>query len=618
MARRRMPSVMKNRFSEVPAANIRRSVFDRSHGHKTTFDAGYLIPIFLDEVLPGDTFSMKHSFVCRMATPIFPLMDNLFLDIHYFFVPNRLVWTDWEEFCGNAEYSGDSGPDHPHISWPIARPYFVPWVARTNLTASPPTSATTVESGSLADYLGLPVGMTFPSGKSGVNALPDTEPYVSALPFFAYNYIYNEWYRDENLIPPLNYTAMRAGSLQIQSSSGDSSNYASYHAVMYKHDDSTSHAPQYGSVGALFRRGKRHDYFTSCLPWPSKGPSVTLRLGGDAPIKGIGVMSRNNDISPSYANAFTTTANNKCFDGAGNAHIQQKVMWGSTDSGDVRLYLEAGTPLADGAIPPNIRADLRNVPGPSINELRQAFQIQKLYERDARGGTRYIEVLRSHFGVTSPDARLQRPEYLGGSSTPIHVAPVPQTSSTSANSPQGNLSAYAVANGTKRCFTKSFVEHGLILGIASVRADLTYQNGMDRMWSRKSRFDYYWPTLAHLGEQAVLNQEIYFDVTPNSTKNLEVFGYQERFAEYRYKNSLITGGMRSSAPNSYAAWHLGQSYTQAPALNQSFIEENPPMDRILALGAATKGKQFIFDGYFNLKCTRPMPVYSVPGLVDHF
>lgn len=258
--------------------------------------------------------------------------------------------------------------------------------------------------------------------------------------------------------------------------------------------------------------------------------------------------------------------------------------------------------------------------------MRQAFQVQRLYERDARGGTRYIEVLRSHFGVTSPDARLQRPEYLGGSSSPIHIAPIPQTSATQGNSPQGNLSAYAVANDSKTCFSKSFVEHGYILGIASVRSDLMYQQGLDRMWSRKTRFDYYWPTLAHLGEQAVLNQEIYFDSSYQSqdvdswrkTANEGVFGYQERYAEYRYKNSLVTGGMRSGVDNSYSAWHLAQQFTQLPALNQSFIEENPPMDRILALGSATKGRQFIFDGFFKLKCVRPMPVYSVPGLVDHF
>lgn len=655
MARRKMPSVMKNRFSEVPAANIRRSVFDRSHGHKTTFDAGYLVPIFLDEVLPGDTFSMKHSFLCRMATPIFPLMDNLFLDIHYFFVPNRLLWTDWEEFCGYANNLGIArhdlevpnapvpNPNDPATfaaaeldpktsakGWPVARPYFVPWVAKTNSNTSEVQGSSTVQACSLADYLGIPVGLNFPEPNAGRNALPNG-PFVNALPFLAYNQIYNEWYRDENLIPPLSQEALVAGSSVVTSGYGDISNFVTYRAETDSdtNSDRLNTLYQISTVGKLFKRGKRHDYFTSALPWPAKGPAVSLRLGGYAPVVGLGIMSRNNDIVPNYANTFGTTPNQQTYDSKGNAFARipsgRKVMWSSADNGDTRLYIESGAVEPNGAVLPNIRADLTQVSGATINELRQAFQVQKLFERDARGGTRYIEILKSHFGVSSPDARLQRPEYLGGSSHPIHIAPVPQTSATASNSPQGNLSAYAVANGTKRCFTKSFVEHGYILGLASVRADLTYQQGLDRLWSRKGRFDFYWPTLAHLGEQAILNQEIYFNPsdTLDQTQNEDVFGYQERYAEYRYKNSLITGKMRATtasdqASDSYAAWHLGQYFSKLPQLNQSFIEENPPMERVLALGSNTRGAQFIFDGYFNLKCTRPMPVYSVPGLVDHF
>lgn len=615
MARRKMPSVMKNRFSEVPAANIRRSVFDRSHGHKTTFDAGYLVPIFLDEVLPGDTFSMKHSFICRMATPIFPVMDNLFLDIHYFFVPNRLIWTDWEEFCGNAEYYDPKSMN----SWPIARPYFAPWVAAYSKDRE---SAYKVVSGSLADYLGVPIGLEFPTQVSGNDSLP-INTFVSAFPFLAYNQIYNEWYRDENLIPPLDKQSLIAGTAVVDRQPKDQTNYLLYDTEHTNSaDDSDSMRPEQpfgtGYVGRLFKRGKRHDYFTSCLPWPSKGPSVTLPLSGEVPVKGLGVYT-DKAIFPD--SSYFPNRSGSGFTAAGKVSYYSNPLWVDYQQGNnsnMSMFIEGKQPVGQSYYIPNVRVDLGTASAVSINELRQAFQVQKLYERDARGGTRYIEILRSHFGVTSPDARLQRPEYLGGSSNPIHIAPIPQTSATSSNSPQGNLSAYAIANGTKRCFTKSFVEHGIVIGIASIRADLTYQDGLDRMWSRKSRFDYYWPTLAHLGEQAVLNQEIYFDTTANSTKNEQVFGYQERFAEYRYKNSLITGGMRSKADNSYSAWHLGQSYTTTPALNQSFIEENPPMERILALGASTKGRQFIFDGYFNLKCTRPMPVYSVPGLVDHF
>jgi hypothetical protein len=561
---------------------MKRTKFDRSHVYKTTFDSGKLIPVFIDEVLPGDTTRMSVNYFARLATPIKPIMDNIYLDWFFFFVPNRLVWEHWQNFCFEQEDPDDSTD------------YVIPTVSATG-------NSENAYIGSLWDYFGLPVNTS--GNLSG----------ISALPFRGVYLIWNEWFRDENLQKSVK---IQKGDTNEVLNSARSSEQPSWVFT-----SGTSIVPGL----ACPPRGKRHDYFTSALPWTQKGPGVSVGLAGTAsivdptPATGYLLHSDNKQLAAVSAYGGDASSSGGRRASYGNDSITFKNYYGSgysvvggfasTDKADVTLSAQnASTYLGNDSY-----VDLDTSSIFTINSLRTAFQMQKFYERLARGGSRYTEVLRSFFGVVSPDARLQRPEFLGSFTKMVNVNPIAQTSATDATSPQGNLSAYGVTAAKFHGFTKSFVEHGYIFGFVCARADLTYQQGINKMWLRSTVYDFYWPTFAHLGEQAIELREIY---AQGSKDDNIVFGYQERYAEYRYKPSQITGKFRSSVTGgNLDVWHLSQFFKNAPTLNEEFIIENPPIERIIAVPSEP---EFLLDVGFRYTTVRPMPMFGTPGLVDHF
>lgn len=571
-----MSNAFTNSFSDAPVnLDLQRSKFQRNFNHKTTFKEGDLVPVYFDEVLPGDTFSLDSSFLVRMSTPIFPVMDNSAIDLYFFFVPNRLVWSHWQEFCG----------ENTSAPWTQTTEYEIPQIKfSTNCDNGFSYGATNY---SVMNYFGIP------------SLLPGSGVTVSDLPNRAYRLIWNEWFRDQNVQTPLFVPT------------DDSSR------VFVKDEDP---AINYG--GFPQKVGKFHDYFTSCLPSPQKGPAVTLPLGTLAPVIS---GDDNPDLTGSAPQKGIRFVNSGFSPGSGVYSLGVDYAGSSSSTNPAVSKLSRSDSSTVESFSGNIAfanqyADLSQATATTINELRQAFAIQRLYEKDARGGTRYRELLKAHFGVTAPDARVQVPEYLGGCRVPININQVLQTSSTDSTSPQGNTAAYSCTTDSRSLFTSSFVEHGMLIGVACVRVEHSYCQGIERFWSRKRRFDFYWPTLANIGEQAVLKKELYA-VGYEANDNL-AFGYQEAWAEYRYKPNRLSGEfsidpMASSKIQSSLgqAWTYMDVYENAPTLSDSWIKESE--HNVAQTLAAQDKPQFIADFYFKVSAVRPMPVYSIPGLIDH-
>ena len=545
-----------SRFAQVPRAEIRRARFKRDFANITTMNEGELVPLYVDEVLPGDTISCKLNGLIRMATPLYPVMDNCYLDTYAFFVPCRLLWEHWENLMGQNDSS----------YWAETTEYSVPQ------TKAPGTGW---QVGTIADYMGVPTGVHNIS--------------VNSMPFRAYVRIWNEWFRDENLQQPV-YQSIN-DSDTTGSNGGEESIYSAQ------------------GGGKPLKVAKYHDYFTSCLPEPQKGEAsaIPINLNGWAPVQTRNQAAISGSQAPTWMyetdgtplTGKRTNINPLTIDNNGRLNY----------SNDRIDNVNAGNEVIIG----NMWANLETVNqvNVTVNELRQAIAIQHILEADARGGTRYTELLAHEFGVTSPDSRLQRSEYLGGTRVPININQVIQQSSTTETSPQGNTAAYSMTTLRNKMCSYSAVEHGYLLILGCIRVNHSYQQGLSRMWTRKGRFDFYHPMLANLGEMAVLNKEIYCQ---GNAQDDEVFGYQEAWADYRYHPNIVTGEMRSQYAQTLDAWHYGDYYTKLPTLSSSWIQEGPEnIDRTLAV-QSENSHQFIADFYFDQTWTRPMPIYSVPGL----
>lgn len=560
---------VESHFSQIPNVDIQRSIFDRSSGHKTSFNVGELIPLYVDEILPGDSVNITTSKVVRLQTLLTPMMDNLYLDTYWFFVPNRLCWEHWKQFCG----------ENTESAWVPTTSYEIP-------TIKSPDGGFAV--GTIADYMGLPVNTVFHESR-----LP------SALPFRAYALICDQFFRDQNLTDPLN---IPLGDAVQQGSNGD------------------SYISDVANGGKPFKVAKYHDYFTSCLPSPQKGQAPSVKIGSDFVGGDFPVYSKNSliDVNQFYSSYSKDNFMRFNLWQPSSSTVTEGFNLGCVHDNGALPEAHFGPPSefvnTSGVYPVNLWA---NVPSQSlsgnpidINQLRLAFQTQRFLERNARGGTRYVEILQSHFGVVSPDARLQRPEYLGGNRVPLNINSVSNTAQSDKDF-LGDLGANSITSDVHHDVIKSFTEHGFIMCLGCVRYDHTYSQGMERFWTRRQFTDFYLPVFANIGEQPVYSDEIFY------VGNDDVFGYQEAWADYRYKPNRVSGEMRPNVANTLASWHLADNYSAVPTLSDSWIREDKGIvDRVLAVSSANSNQVFC-DIYFKSFYTRPMPMYSLPGLIDH-